>query len=122
MLALVVAAAVASGALHNPCGSSASLCNCACVVGQHGIPEFSRRFLESSPICGDHATQAVHHSVVTQCGGDASVAETILACTGDRTFPPQCYTHGSAAVELVLLGTATAVALWLPVVHAASSL
>lgn len=118
MIALLVAAA----ALATPCGGGVSECDCACVVGAHGVPEFSRRFMARKPSCGDHATQAIDPGVVQRCGGAESVVAQILTCTGNRAFSPQCYAHGSAAVELVVWGTATAVALWLPVVHAASSL
>jgi hypothetical protein len=121
MFALLVAAAAASAALEHPCGTE-NVCDCECVVGAHGVPEFSRRFMAASPSCGHHATQAIPPEVVLQCGGHPSVAEAILACAGNRAFKPQCYEHGSAAVELVVWGTATAVALWLPVVHAANSL
>lgn len=121
MIALLVAAATVA-ALDHPC-QEVDICKCNCVVGAHGVPEFSKRFMAANPTCGHHATQAISPEVVIQCGGDASVAETILTCTGgNRAFIPQCYAHGSAAVELVVWGTAAAVALWLPVVHAANSL
>lgn len=119
MLPLLIAAAASLAALDHPCGGE-SVCDCACVVGAHGVPEFSRRFVKANPTCGHHATQAIHPSVVSECGGDASVAEAILRCTGNRAFNPQCYEHGSMAVELVAVGTAASIALWLPTIRAAA--
>ena len=107
-LAVAVAALVAAGA-----GATQS-CDSPCVGGAHGLGSIMSR-LHGQDICANYASRVIDASTAVDCG-HVDLADALFACgnLGSGT-PPQCYTHRSAGIGIIVAQNVAAASIWIPV-------
>lgn len=86
-----------------------------CGGGKHGMGQIMHR-LGDRDICSNYAARVIDQSTAMRCG-HIPLATALAKClnVGSGT-PPQCYTHQSAGIGVIVGQNVAAISVWAPVV------
>ena len=86
-----------------------------CGGGKHGMGSLLHRTGDRD-FCSTYAARVIDQSTAVDCG-HLDLADALAKCLNlGRGTPPQCYTHQSAGVGIIVGQNIAAISIWAPVV------